>query len=71
MILALSTSFHDLECWSIKAKIKSRIMAAEMNCMRKSLGYNWTDYKTNTEILNELKIRENTCIQIKLDKQCE
>jgi len=24
--------------------------------MRKGLGYNWTDGKTNTEILNELKI---------------
>jgi hypothetical protein len=24
--------------------------------MRKGLGYNWTDSKTNTEILNELKI---------------
>ena len=23
--------------------------------MRKSLGYNWTDYKANTEMLNELK----------------
>ena len=24
--------------------------------MKNSLGYNWTDYKTNTGILNQLKI---------------
>ena len=27
-----------------------------MKFMREKEGYNWTDYKTNTEILNELKM---------------
>ena len=28
------------------------IMASETAFMRKRLGYNWTDYKTNTDIIN-------------------
>ena len=32
-------------------------MAAEIDFMRKSLGYNWTDYKTNTVVHNELQIK--------------
>ena len=45
-----------LRMLAIKTKPKSRIVAGEMKFIRKSLGYNWTDYKTKTEILNELKI---------------
>jgi hypothetical protein len=30
--------------------------AAEMKCMRRTEGYTWTDYKTNTQIAKELKI---------------
>ena len=42
---------------SFKTKIKSRIVAAEMKFIGKSLGFNWTDLKKiNTLILNELKI---------------
>jgi hypothetical protein len=37
--------------------------------MKKSLDYNWTDYRTNTEILNEIKIpsflEKNKCISYK------
>ena len=31
-------------------------VAAEMKYMRRTAGYNWTDYKTNVQIVNELKI---------------
>ena len=27
-----------------------------MKCMRRTVGYTWTDYKTNTQITKELKI---------------
>jgi hypothetical protein len=27
-----------------------------MKCMRRTAGYTWTDYKTNTQIAKELKI---------------
>ena len=37
-----------------------------MSLMRKSSGYNWTDYKTNTEILNKLKI--TSTIEKKINK---
>ena len=33
-----------------------RIIAAEMKYMRRTAGYTWTDYKTNTQIAKELKI---------------
>jgi len=31
-------------------------VAAEMKYMRRTAGYNWTDYKTNVQIVKELKI---------------
>jgi hypothetical protein len=33
-----------------------RIMAAEMEHMRKTAEYTWTDFKTDTEIARELNI---------------
>jgi hypothetical protein len=33
-----------------------RITAAEVKYMRRTAGYIWTDYKTNTQIAKELKI---------------
>ena len=36
----------------LKLKPNQIIVAAEIKFMRKILGYNWTDYKTNNEILN-------------------
>ena len=44
------------ETWTIKAKDARRITAAEMKYMRRTAGYTWTDYKTNTQITKELKI---------------
>jgi hypothetical protein len=40
--------------WTIKARDARRISAAEMKYMRRTAGYNWTDYKTNTQITKEL-----------------
>jgi len=44
------------ETWTIKARDARRITAEEMKYMRRRAGYTWTDYKTNTQITNELKI---------------
>jgi hypothetical protein len=44
------------ETWTIKARDARRITAAEMKYMRRTAGYNWTDYKTNKQIAKELKI---------------
>jgi hypothetical protein len=33
-----------------------RITASEIKYMRRTAGYGWTDYKTNTQIIQELKI---------------
>jgi hypothetical protein len=42
--------------WTIKARDARRILAAEMKYMRRTAGYTWTDYKTNTQIAKEFKI---------------
>jgi hypothetical protein len=42
--------------WTIKARDARIITAAEMKYMRRTAGYTWTDYKTNTQITKELKI---------------
>jgi hypothetical protein len=42
--------------WTIKARDARRITAAEMKYVRRTAGYTWTDYKTNTQIAKELKI---------------
>jgi ABC-type ATPase involved in cell division len=42
--------------WTINARDTRRITAAEMNYMRRTAGYIWTDYKTNAQIAKELKI---------------
>jgi len=44
------------ETWTIKARDARRITAAEMQYMRRTAGYIWTDYKTNVQIAKELKI---------------
>ena len=42
--------------WTIKARDAKRITATHMKYMRRTAGYTWTDYKTNTQIAKELKI---------------
>ena len=53
--LALPVFLYGSETWTIKARDARRITAAEMKYMRRTAGYNWTDYKTNTQITKELK----------------
>jgi len=54
--LAIPVLLYGSETWTIKAKDARRITAAEMKYMRRTAGYTWTDYKTNTQITKELKI---------------
>ena len=54
--LALPVLLYGSETWTIKAGDARRITAAEMKYMRRTAGYTWTDYKTNTQITKELKV---------------
>jgi hypothetical protein len=40
----------------MKARAATRITAAEMKYMRRTLGYTWTDHKTKAVIAKELNI---------------
>ena len=44
----------------LKLKPNQIIVAAEIKFTRKILGYNWTDYKTNTHIIHGLNITSVT-----------
>jgi hypothetical protein len=44
------------ETWTIKARDFRRITATEMKYMKRTAGYTLTDYKTNTQIVKELKL---------------
>jgi len=46
--LALPVLLYGSEIWTTKASEGRRITAAEMKYMRRTAGYTWTDYKTNT-----------------------
>ena len=54
--LTLPVLLYGSETWTIKAKDARRITAAEMKYVRRTAGYTWTDYKTNTQIAKEIKI---------------
>jgi len=54
--LALPALLCNNENWTIKARDARRITAAEMKYMRKAGEFTWIDYKTNTEIAEELNI---------------
>jgi hypothetical protein len=66
---------YDSETWNIKARDARRITAAEMQYMRRTAGYIWTDYKTNAQIVKGIKnntnCRQITGIQEKLDTTCK
>ena len=51
--LALSVLLYGSETWTVKARDARRITAAEMKYMRRTAGYTWTDYKTNSHIAKE------------------
>jgi len=57
--LALQDLLYGSEIWTIKARDARRITATEMKCMRRTVGYTWTYYETNTQITKELKITPN------------
>jgi hypothetical protein len=46
------------ETWTVTARDGRRITAAEMKYSRITAGYTGTDYKTNTQIVKELKITQ-------------
>jgi hypothetical protein len=55
--LALPVLLYGSESWTIKAKGKARLISAEMKFMRRTAdGYICSDFKQNTEILEELKV---------------
>jgi len=53
--LALPVLLYGSETWTITASDARRITAAETKYMRRTVGYTWTDYKTNERIAKELK----------------
>jgi len=56
--LALPVLLYGSETWTIKASDARRITAADMEYMRRTAGYTWTDYKTNAQITKGLKITQ-------------
>jgi hypothetical protein len=48
--LALPVLLYGSETWTFKARDVRRITSAEMKYTRRTAGYTWTDYKTNTQI---------------------
>jgi hypothetical protein len=52
--LALPALLYSSENWTIKARDARRITAAETIYMRKTAGYVWANYKTNTKTAKEL-----------------
>jgi hypothetical protein len=63
------------ETWTIKATDAKPITVAEMKYMRRTAGYTWTEYKTNTQIAKGIKNNTNsgqtTGIQEELDTTCK
>jgi len=53
--LVLPVLLYGSETWTIKARDARKITAAERKYMRRTAGYTWTDYKTNTQITKEFK----------------
>jgi len=51
--LALPGLLYGSETWTIKARDARRITAAEIKYMRRTAGYTWSDYKTNSHIAKE------------------
>jgi hypothetical protein len=54
--VAFPVLLYGSETWTVTARDSRRITAAQMKYMRRTAGYIWTDYKTNTQIAKELKI---------------
>jgi hypothetical protein len=54
--LALPVLLYGSEIWTFKAKNKARLRSGEMKFVRMISGYIWSDFKQNTEILEEVKL---------------
>jgi len=54
--LALPAMLHNSENWTIKARDARRITKAHMKYIRKTAGYIWMFYRTNTEMAKEVHI---------------
>jgi hypothetical protein len=54
--LVLAVLLYSSENWIIKARDSRRLAVAEMKYMRKTAGYTWKNYKTNTKIAKELNM---------------
>ena len=55
-VLCMNFNFYHLFKYNKdKARDARRITAAEMKYMRRTAGYTWTDYKTNSHIAKELE----------------
>jgi hypothetical protein len=54
--LALPVLLYGSETGTVKARDARRITAAEMKYIRRTAEYTWTDYKTNKQIAEELKV---------------
>jgi len=52
--LAVPASLYSIENWNIKARDARRITTGEMRYITKTVGYTWTDYKTNKKIAEEI-----------------
>jgi hypothetical protein len=53
--LALAALLYSGENWTVQARDARRV-TAKIKYMRKTAGYTWTDYITNTEIAKELNV---------------
>ena len=49
-------SLTEVDIKTLACRNARRITAAEMKYMRRTAGYTWTDYKTNSHIAKELEI---------------
>jgi len=54
--LALPTLLYGCETWIIREQNKPRMTSAEIKFIRRMAKYTRQDYKTNEDILSELKI---------------
>jgi hypothetical protein len=54
--LSLPAVLYSSENWTVKGRETRRITAAETKYMRKAGECTWIDYKTNTEITEELNL---------------
>jgi hypothetical protein len=57
MFVPLPTLSYGCETWEFRERDKARITQAEMKFMRRTAKYTSQDYKTNEDILSELKIQ--------------